>query len=342
MDTMEKLWIRNTVDERRAMIEQAVLAHKGIAQQAVEKDWWVTVILRALFRCTCAGSLMFKGGTSLSKAWGVIDRFSEDIDLAISHSFFGIDKTTRSQKEKLRKMARAYIHETLSKELDEQLQAMGVEGYRIENKTHVKNRGGELEPIDSDKDPTVILVHYSTICKDLADYIPPVVKIEISCLSMDVPVEVRPIKSYIEETFPGEDAGTVGEYRTVVPSRTFLEKIFLLAEEFQKVRPRHVRMSRHLYDLERLMDTEFGRTALADNGLYDAVVEHRRTYYALKFVDYDRHSRSTISFLPPEELLPQWRDDYNNMLRSFIYGEALDFDALMERMRELQRRVRGE
>ena len=101
-------------------------------------------------------------------------------------------------------------------------------------------------------------------------------------------------------------------------------------------------MSRHLYDLERLMDTEFGRTALADNGLYDAVVEHRRTYYALKFVDYDRHSRSTISFLPPEALLPQWRDDYNNMLRSFIYGEALDFDALMERMRELQRRVRGE
>lgn len=103
MNVMERLWIQNTVDERRAMIEQAVLAHKGIAQQAVEKDWWVTVILRALFRCGCAGSLMFKGGTSLSKAWGVIDRFSEDIDLAISHSFFGIDKTTRSQKEKLRK-----------------------------------------------------------------------------------------------------------------------------------------------------------------------------------------------------------------------------------------------
>ena len=61
MDTMEKLWIRNTLGERRAMIEQAVLAHKGMALQAVEKDWWVTVILRALFRCGCADSLMFKG-----------------------------------------------------------------------------------------------------------------------------------------------------------------------------------------------------------------------------------------------------------------------------------------
>ena len=87
------------------------------------------------------------------------------------------------------------------------------------------------------------------------------------------------------------------------------------------------------------MDTEFGRLALEDNGLYDAVVEHRRTYYALKSVDYDLHARSTISFLPPEEFLPQWRDDYNNMIQSFIYGNALDFDALMGRMRELQRRV---
>ena len=100
-----------------------------------------------------------------------------------------------------------------------------------------------------------------------------------------------------------------------------------------------MRMRGHLYDLERLMDTEFGRIALEDNGLYDAVVEHRRTYYALKYVDYDLHARSTISFLPPEELLPQWREDYNNMLRSFIYGDALDFDSLMVRMQELQRRV---
>lgn len=335
---MDKLWVQSSLFERIAMVDKAAEAHEGMVRQAVEKDWWVTVILRALFRCGCAGSLMFKGGTSLSKAWGVIDRFSEDIDLAISHSFFGIDKTTRSQKEKLRKMARSYIHETLSKELDEQLRAMGIEGYSIENVTH-RSVNGESVAIDSDKDPTVILVHFPSVLEEGAAYIQRRVKIEISCLSMDVPVEVRPIKSYIEETFPGEDAGTVGEYRTVVPSRTFLEKIFLLAEEFQKVRPRHVRMSRHLYDLERLMDTEFGRSALDDNGLYDAVVEHRRTYYALKYVDYDRHSRSTISFLPPEALLPQWRNDYNNMLQSFIYGDALDFDALMVRMRELQRRV---
>lgn len=183
--------------------------------------------------------------------------------MAISHTFFGIEKTSKSQKEKLRKTAREYIHTRLSPELDDRLKAMGIKGYRIENVTHVEDRDGTMNAIDSDKDPTVILLHYPSIVEGSISYIPPRVKIEVSCLSMDVPTEMR-------------------VFRTVVPSRTFLEKIFLLAEEFQKARPRHVRMSRHLYDLERLMDTEYGKAALADDALYNAIIEHRRTYYALK------------------------------------------------------------
>lgn len=335
---MKKLWTNNSLEDRIVMLDKTTDAHEGMIRQAVEKDWWVTVTLQALFRCGCRDSLLFKGGTSLSKAWNVIDRFSEDIDLAINHSFFGIDKTSKSQRERLRKMARAYILETLSIELDEQLRKMGVEGYRIEN-VKTRNVNGKIIPIDSDKDPTVILVHYPTVLEDSASYIPPRVKIEISCLSMDVPVEMRNVRSFISETFPEEDEGTVGVYNTVVPSRTFLEKIFLLAEEFQKEKPRHVRMSRHLYDIERLMDTDYGRMALRDEELYDAIVNHRRTYYALKYVNYDKHERSVISFLPPNNLLQEWKTDYENMLSSFIYGDALDFDALMVRMRELQRRI---
>lgn len=336
---MKKLWISNRLDDRKAMLEQATMAHKGLSQQAVEKDWWVSATLQALFHCGCKESLLFKGGTSLSKAWNVINRFSEDIDLAIDHSFFGIDKTSKSQREKLRKMARQYIHGTFAKELDDQLRFMGVEGYRMENVTHILNRRDELTPIDSDKDPTVIMIHYPSICENLTGYIPPVVKIEISCLSMDEPVEMRNVRSFISETFPEEDDGTEGVYKTVMPLRTFLEKIFLLAEEFQKEKPRHVRMSRHLYDIERMMDTEYGRMALCDAQLYKAIVNHRRTYYALKYVDYDKHERSMISFLPPENLMADWREDYDNMRLSFIYGDALDFDALMERMREMQKRI---
>ena len=338
---MGKLWLNNELVDRLAMLQQTEIKHSGINQVAIEKDWWVTVTLKALFQMECHESLIFKGGTSLSKGFNIIERFSEDIDLAISHSFFGIEKTNKSQRDKLKKMARKYICETLSAQLDAQLKGIGISGYTIENVTQVQDKSGEWKPIDSDKDPTVILLHYSSIVEDTISYIPPRVKIEISCLSMDEPTEKRDIHSLIGETFEEEDADANCKIRTVVPTRTFLEKLFLLAEEFQKDKPRSVRMSRHLYDLEKLMDTEYGREALADRTLYDAIVEHRRAYYALKYVNYDLHTPSTINFMIPEQAIESWKADYADMRRFFIYGQSLEFDALMQKMAELQERVRA-
>lgn len=336
---MSKLWLNNDLTDRLAMLQKSETDHPGINQIAIEKDWWVTVTLKALFQTDCRDFLLFKGGTSLSKGFSIIERFSEDIDLAISHSFFGIEKTNKNQRDKLRKVARKYIHEELSSQLDAQFKEMGINGYRIENVTHVKNRDGEL-PIDSDKDPTVILVHYPSIVEETISYIPPRVKIEISCLSMDEPTEVREVNSLIEDSFIGEDTDADCSIKTVVPTRTFLEKMFLLAEEFQKAKPRSVRMSRHLYDLDKLMDSQYGREALANRSLYDAIVEHRRIYYALKYVDYDSHNPLTINFIVPEQQRDFWMADYANMRRFFIYGESPEFDALMQRMEELQGRVR--
>ena len=99
-------------------------------------------------------------------------------------------------------------------------------------------------------------------------------------------------------------------------------------------------MSRHLYDLEKLMDSEYGIEALSNRQLYDAIVEHRKTYYALKYVNYDLHAPSTISFTIPESVIESWQDDYSDMRRFFIYGESLEFDALMQKIKELQERVR--
>ena len=131
--TMGKIWLNNGLVDRLAMLQQAEIKHPRINQVAIEKDWWVTVTLKALFQTDCRDSLIFKGGTSLSKGFNIIERYSEDIDLAISHSFFGIDKTTKNQRDKLKKSARRYIQETLAAQLDEQLKSMGVTGYTIEN-----------------------------------------------------------------------------------------------------------------------------------------------------------------------------------------------------------------
>ena len=91
-----KLWLNNTIEDRLYMLQKAAKDHPGINQLAIEKDWWVMVTLKALFRTTCADSLIFKGGTSLSKGFQIIERFSEDIDLAISHSFSELTKRARA------------------------------------------------------------------------------------------------------------------------------------------------------------------------------------------------------------------------------------------------------
>ncbi len=334
------LWAKHTKAERVAMLQRAEEKFK-INQLAIEKDCWVTMVLFALFKCSCSNDLIFKGGTSLSKGWNLIERFSEDIDLSVNHSFFGIEKTTKNQREKLRKRARRYILEVISKELESNLNSMGIKGFRIENVVEAVDDNGVATPLASDKDPSVILVHYDSILSTINNYMPPRVKIEISCLSMNEPTEERLISSYVEQTFPGVDDDASKTIRTVVPTRTFLEKAFLLCEEFQKKNPRHFRMSRHLYDLERLMDTEYGKQALLDKGLYERIVRHRSTYYSVGYVDYDLLMPDVIDFIPHDEFIASWKSDYAEMCTHFIYGNKLSFEELMNRMEELRSRFRN-
>ena len=144
-------------DEEKKMLFARTSEQTKLAVQVIEKDWWVTIVLQLLSHSSCADYLSFKGGTSLSKAWGLIDRFSEDADLALDHSFFGIDNISRSQRLKLRKESRQFITQTLSSELNDALGALGCSDFSVEPVTMVRDK-----EIDGDKDPTVILVKYDT------------------------------------------------------------------------------------------------------------------------------------------------------------------------------------
>ena len=332
-------WIDLDMAERRVVLQSVEDKEKLQQAAAIEKDWWVTAVLKALFQTSCKEALSFKGGTSLSKGWSIIERLSEDIDVALDHSFFGMERTNKFQRDNLCRKARTYITTTLKDELDARLKGMGVRGYTIEAVTERMTKDGPVH-INSNTDPTVLLVHYESVLEEAEGYIPPRVKVEIGCLAMDEPTEPRPINTLIAKYYPEEDNELSFTIRTVVPTRTFLEKVFLLNEEFQKAKPRYRRMSRHLYDLERLMDTPYGREALADKDLYNAIVEHRKIYYDLKYVDYGLHAPDKIDFLPPTSEIEHWKADYAEMQRHFIFGSALSFDDLMKRMEELRDRFR--
>ncbi len=336
-------WIDLSGDEREAALT-TVAERLGIDTLSVEKDWWVTAVLCALFRTSFAPYLLFKGGTSLSKGWGLINRFSEDIDISIGREWFaeqgyafatGANKT---QRERLRKRSREVVQTLLAEELKEQLTALGIPAVEIVPETTLL-RNGVPVPIDSDKDPSVLYVKYhSLIAGFQPDYILPVVKIEVSCLSLKEPFAPRPIASLFHKTFAELDKEIGCTINTVSPERTFLEKAFLLSEEFQKTQPRTRRMSRHYYDLEKLMDTEFGRNALHNIELYNHIIDHRRQFYNLHYVDYEKNRSKAIRFYPPEELSEAFRADYANMTQTFIFKEAPTFDQLMQRIAELQER----
>lgn len=201
-------WLKHNTDERIAMV-QAVASEKNIEDNAVEKDWWVTMVLKALFNTECGKYMLFKGGTSLSKGWNLINRFSEDVYLSIDRAFFkdilGLDFAecrNNNQIKRLRKASRDYIHGILSDLLDKELSATGLTGYKVEN---VTTHGFPPMPIDHDSDPTVIYVNFNSILPDSLRRIESRVKIEISCLSMSEPFEFCKISSLMHDKFPDDD-----------------------------------------------------------------------------------------------------------------------------------------
>jgi len=336
-----KTWMNYTDTERKQMLERtsaSIAEHFAIG--IVEKDWWVTTVLKALYSTSVAPYLSFKGGTSLSKAWNMVERFSEDIDLALHHSYFKIEGTNKSQREKLRKTSRKYLTGDFCLELGEQLRLLGAKDFEVKPVT-TKMKNGVMQPLDSDKDPVAIHVLYRSLSDEQVRCMLPFVKVEISCLSMNYPTQVREMHSLIADVFPQEDADTHVAMPTVVPTRTMLEKMFLLCEEFQKAKPRTLRMSRHYYDLWKLMQSPYFDEVLHDVSLYQAIVQHRATYYNVHYVDYELLQPDTISILPPDHLLQEYEQDYASMVESYIYGSAPSFVELMERIRDLQNRIRG-
>jgi hypothetical protein len=272
----------------------------------------------------------------LSKCWKLITRFSEDIDLAIDRSVLGYSgDLSRTQIKALKKDAAQLTSTLLKDDFVEQLNGIGVpEGM-------ISVASEEIKPDHPDKDPQTLFLHYPTLFQSLA-YLPNVVKIEVSALSLREPFANCPVGSLLYEYFPSEfykeEPFTVP---AIEPHRTFLEKAFLLHEELARPdRLKTDRKSRHFYDLVMLMDTAHGKKALEDGKLYETIVAHRSLFYKLPGVDYTTHSPDRINFVPGIDLLSRFESDYRLMQTQMIYGEPPEYSKLMELLRTLRWRFR--
>ena len=299
----------------------------GMAAYAIEKDWWVIRILSALFELEVGKHLIFKGGTALSKAWGLIERFSEDIDLALDRIYLGFsDDLTRTQIKKLRKITGEYISEDFSPKLETKLKENGLTGITL---NYVRQEA-------SDADPIKVEIHYPNVI-EYSGYVQPRVLLEISISSLKEPHEIRTINSLLDEQyFESDFAEAPIDISTAIPEWTFLEKIFLLHEEFHRPHDkiRVERQSRHLYDVYQLIKSEHAVKAIHDKNLYETIVKHRQTFFRIGGVDYNLHQPQTVNPIPIPEFFDAWRVDYNTMREQLIYGEAPSFDSMIETIKD--------
>ena len=325
-------WFKQSEKDKKLIIEQTSIK-TGLSTTAVEKDFWVMLALSAIFKTTYAPYLVFKGGTSLSKAWNLTQRFSEDVDLAFDREFLGFKgDLDHKQVTKLRKAACKLVTNDFKLALTEALTEMGVEGFTT---SHV-----EFER--SDTDPVALELKYESIT-DRNDYLKPQILIEVSARSLRHPFQDRPMKSLIAESFQNEPfCDKEIEVPTVLPKRTLIEKMFLLHEEFQKPLGHEIkshRMTRHLYDLGKIIDSGIAQEAIDDVNLYRTIVKHREMLTKVSWVDYSTHAPQTLNFVPPDRAMKAWKDDYNAMSESMFQGEVLLFEELIQKLRTFNDQV---
>lgn len=316
---------------RNAFIEAAT--RKALPAVAVEKDWWVTAVLRALFSLHYAKYLSFKGDTSLSKCYNLIERFSEDIDIAVNRENPDFTNTNTKIRNNLRRATCKFVREELQFDVKNKLETSGISADLFSVNVNIT-------PITT-TDPEIIEIVYQSLFGD-NDYIKPVVKIEVSGRSMSEPLQIVKLQSIVDEVFADMSFTNIPfDVNAVVPQRTFIEKICLLHEEFAKPNEqvRVERMSRHLYDLVKMTDTPIAEEALKNKDLYNSVVEHRRIFIGLNGFDYSTLAPKTINIVPPDHIIDFWQADYETMQRTMIYGSSLPFDKLIEKIKQLNEKI---
>ena len=330
-------WFKLNIEDQIAVLQQAS-AISAINTKALEKDIWVTIVLDAVFKTKYAKNLHFKGGTSLSKAWKIIERFSEDIDLSIDRSFYGFsEELSYSQIKKLKRISSEFISTEFKDELEKTMIDIGVPTNMFTIKaTPIP------ETMKDTVDPQEIVIEYISILEPI-DYLPDTIKVEVSARSIKEATQIRDINAIVDSLLPEiELLGGSFQVCAIEPQITMIEKLFLLHEEFTKEisEIRHLRMSRHLYDLFKLTESIYAELAIKDEPLYKRIIAHRQHYIRQNGIDYNNHGRATLSFIPPNHIIDAYKEDYEKMNLNMIYGDAPSFDTLVEKLNGIQELIR--
>jgi len=302
-------------------------AIKRMPPEVVEKDFWVCWTLERLFGAPAmAKKILFKGGTSLSKVFRLIERFSEDIDLILDWkevtqedplAVRSVSRQDAFNKELLRR-AHVYLRETFLPEV--RLLVEGVCEAVIE------------------ENPEVVKIKYPAAFP--SDYLRAEIQLELGPLAAWVPNAEYEIQSYASEALPKVFHKPTCRVRAIKAERTFWEKITILHHEANRPEnnPQPAGYSRHYYDVYRMAQTRVKGDAFADLELLTAVAAFKDKFYHRGWARYDLAKPGTIKLMPPEHVRKAVVKDYEGM-RRMIFGEYPDFQDIIEQLRVLEAEI---
>ncbi|WP_299870055.1 nucleotidyl transferase AbiEii/AbiGii toxin family protein [uncultured Roseobacter sp.] len=313
-------------------------AELGFARAIVEKDFWVCWSLQHLFALPSFGDhLIFKGGTSLSKAYDVIHRFSEDVDLSLDRAQLGFDGDRDPENPDLSGGKRKF----LLQELQDVAEATVAGPLLDEIKTTFATRLDQSFSLQIDEeDLQTMLFAYPSLGGDDPVYINPVVRFEFGARGAQLPAERRTLSTYVQQAFPDLPGLAPVDVRALGIERTFWEKATILHMLFHQDagKPLADRMSRHYYDMAQLTQQDAKARALANLDLLSEVGHHKSVFFKAAWARYEDAKPGSLRLTPGDQLEAALRRDYAGM-REMIMGDAPSFDDVLSAIAELEAEI---
>lgn len=326
--------------DKRAYFEVAA-ADLNVMPQLIEKDFWVCWILKVLFSLPESGDhLTFKGGTSLSKCYDVIRRFSEDVDVSIERTFLSSDASIEpdkdeSNKENQRRLERLQLacKEKISSTLIPELQKSIAKVLKDK-----KSWGLELDPKDA-LGQTVLFTFPHSLISSVENYVKSAVKIEFGSRADHWPVEKITVAPYVANV-SGDINIEGAPVRVLAAERTFWEKATILHMIHNYPQGKNVppRMSRHYYDLFAMVDTPIYKKSLEKIALLKDVSEHKALFFKANWAHYEEAKPGGLKLSPRDDQQGQLKTDYRQMQEMFFEDPPL-FDSILEKLKKVEKEI---
>jgi hypothetical protein len=322
--------------QEQSQIYRALAPQLARTPVVLEKDVWVCWVLQTLFTMPGRLPMAFKGGTSLSKVFGAIARFSEDVDITLDYR--GLDGSfdpfaegvSRNRLKKFSEALKAFVRD----------HAYGVVAPHFQKTLADEFEAGAFQLEISD-DGEQLRVHYPTALETPGDYVGNSILIEFGGRNITEPNEAHQVqpdiaKHVAEIDFPRSTVNVLS------PARTFWEKATLMHVACQRdeVRDSADRLSRHWYDLAKLADLKHGQAAVANRALLADVVKHKKVFYNTRYANYDACLAGRLRLIPAAAALAALRDDFQRMIDAGMFiGAPPVFDAVVDRLLALEKTI---